>query len=365
MTMRHYSWPVSPYSAKTRSYLHYQGIEFDDIPPTVWQLYRRIQGAVGRMIMPTVELEDGTWLQDSSNIIDHFEARDDTVSITPPTAGPTVASSLLEVFSDEWLPMADLHYRWNLPENASFAIRDFAAHGLPRVPGPVGRRLIRPIAKRMAGYLPVLGVTEHTIPGLEQTVATVIAAAEATLSTRPFLFGGRPSLGDFSLYGPLWAHLYRDPASRYLFDAAPSVVDWMDRLTEGATPTGPFEPEVPGSLDPLFQIILDDQLSWNRTLIAAIDAYCEEHPDATRVPRALGVAPFHMGGRHGERKLITFVQWKAQRTRDTYEASAGSADAWLRRLSDLPVDEIIPRVRNPFDRVAFKEVLRQSTEVSP
>ncbi|EDM75364.1 glutathione S-transferase [Plesiocystis pacifica SIR-1] len=359
---RHYGWQVSPYSAKTRSYLRYVGVPFEDVAPSVWTLYRKIQGAVGRLVMPTVELADGGWLQDSSAIIDYFEGlpgADPERSVTPAEPCLAVASSLLEVFADEWLPMADLHYRWNLPANADFALGEFARDGFPRLPESVGRRLAAPVARRMASYLPALGIEDATIPGLERTVEQTIAALEATLAARPFVLGGRPCLGDFALYGPLWAHLYRDPASRRLFDAAPAVVDWMQRLTEpgGVEAQGPFEDAVPPELDPLIQRIVDDQLAWNRTLIAKIDEYCAAHPAAKRVPRALGLAPFAIAERRGRRKLITFVQWKAQRTRDAYERAEGAADAWLSRFGDDPTT-IIPAVANPFELVEFRAVLR-------
>ena len=49
------SWPVSPYSAKVRAYLRWKGADFEDRPPSVFALQRRIQKAVGRAIMPTIE----------------------------------------------------------------------------------------------------------------------------------------------------------------------------------------------------------------------------------------------------------------------------------------------------------------------
>lgn len=355
MAHRHHSWLVSPYSAKTRSYLRYRRVDFEDVVPSAVGLYGPIRRAVGRMVMPTMRLDDGTWLQDSSSIIDHFES--EAPEITPADGTAALASSLLEVFADEWLPMAALHYRWNVPQNAAFAVDEFARCGAPWLPRPLGRRLIRPMAARMAGYLPVLGVTPATIPGLERTVETTIAALEATLSTRPYLLGGRPSLGDFALYGPLWAHLHRDPGSRWLFDAAPAVVRWMQRFTDADHERGGFEAGVPTTLDPLFQHLVGDQLAWNRTLVEAIDRWCAAHPDAHRVPRALGQAPFTIAGCTGERKLITSVQWKAQRSRAAYDGAAGQADAWLSGFSVLPPDQIVPAIANPFIRVGFREVL--------
>ena len=71
--IRHHGWPCSPYSAKTRAALRYKGIDFDDHVPTVRELRGRIQSAVGRTIMPTLELSDGRWMQDSCVIIDWLD----------------------------------------------------------------------------------------------------------------------------------------------------------------------------------------------------------------------------------------------------------------------------------------------------
>ena len=360
----HFGWLVSPYSAKTRSYLLYKEVSFSDIEPNVIQLFRTIKGAVGRVIMPTVRLSHGQWLQDSSVIIDHFESETDAPSVHPPGHGQRVASYLLEAFADEWLPMAALHYRWNIQENTRFAIQDFARSGIPFLPSWLGQKMVAPFADRMRGYLPVLGVDEGTIPAVEETATITIRALNQQLEQTPYLLGGRPCLGDFALYGPLWAHLYRDPGSRTLFDDAPHVRRWMDALGNGAKAEGPFLPhdEVPESLDTLFACILEDQWAWIETLVKAIDAYCDAHPDAKRVPRALGEADFMLRGRPGNnRKLVTFVQWKAQRARQAYDAAGGAADPWMRRVLGLDPDadvsgRIVP-IRNPLVLRDFKPVL--------
>ncbi len=360
----HYGWLVSPYSAKTRSYLTYKGLELQDSEPSVVQLMGEIRRSVGRAIMPTVRLPDGSWLQDSSVIVDHFESAFPEPTIVPPGASQRLAASLLEVFADEWLPMAALHYRWTLPENVEFAKTDFARSGLPWAPRFIGRRIIAPFADKMMSYLGVLGVDEVTCPGIEETVSIVTGALERHLDDHAYILGGRPSLGDFALFGPLWAHLYRDPGSRFLFDQTPNVRRWMEDLRKGAPVRGDFlkDDQVSSVLDPLFTCVLQDQWAWIRTLVGVIDAYCAENPDAARVPRALGEADFAIRGRAGRRKLVTFVQWKAQRARAAYDAADGQADAWLRRALGLEdgaeVSHVLTPISNPLILRDFKPVLK-------
>ena len=330
----HYGWQVSPYSAKTRSYLTYIGHSFVDTAPSVLTLSGSIKRAGGRSIMPTVQLQDGRWLQDSSVIIDHFESERTSDSIIPIAPTQSLASALLEVFADEWMPMAALHYRWHTEENARFAINEFARSGLPLLPRFLGRPLVANFAKKMKSYLPVLGVDENTMVGVESMVATVLTALEAQLSQTAFILGNRPCLGDFAMYGPIWAHLYRDPGSRFLFETKPNVTRWMNDLTSGRVAIGEYLPDdqIPEVLDPLFECIITDQWSWLKTLGGAIDDYLKLHPNAQRVPRALGEAPFKIRGLDGQRKLVTFVQWKAQRAIAAYETSNGMSDPWLRRV---------------------------------
>jgi glutathione S-transferase len=359
---RHFGWLVSPYSAKTRSYLKYIEHDFDDVEPTVLTLAGSIRKAVGRPIMPTVRLKDGRWLQDSSAIIDHYEHAGTYPSIDPPGRLQKFAVALLEVFADEWLPMVALHYRWHVAQNEQFALNEFARSGIPWLPRFLGKQAIKSFAAKMKGYLPVVGVCDATISGVEETAQLTIATLEKQLSCTRFVLGNRPCTADFSLYGPLWAHLYRDPGSRYLFDEAPHVVRWMEELTQGVKSVGDFLPDddVPASLDALFECALTDQWSWIRTLCAAIETYCSANPDASRVPRALGEAPFVVRGLRGQRKLVTFVQWKAQRAISVYDAK--TAVPWIRRVLKLPnnalAGEVIPNIRFPFDLKAFKTVLR-------
>ena len=164
MTIRHYGWPSSPFSAKTRAYLKSVGVDFQDIQPHVLTLYRRIQPAIGYVMMPTVELSDGTFLQDSSRIIDHFEALPSTPTIVPVAPKQRLASALLEIYADEWLPLIAMCTRWTIPENRRFAQSDFGRCAFPWLPSLLSRPFAKTMANKMSSYLPVLGITEDTTP---------------------------------------------------------------------------------------------------------------------------------------------------------------------------------------------------------
>ena len=140
---KHYGWPVSPYSAKTRAYLKYKQIPFDDIEPTARQFLGPIKKAVGRAVMPTMQRPDGSWMQDTSEIIDELELTHPARPVSPSTPKQKVVSSLLELFADEWIIPLAIHYRWNYPECAESASRKLGAELLPIGPNPLRRALAR------------------------------------------------------------------------------------------------------------------------------------------------------------------------------------------------------------------------------
>ncbi len=361
---QHYGWPVSPYSAKTRSYLRFKRIPFEDKVPSARQLGTTIRRAVGKPIMPTVLRPDGTWMQDTSEIIDFLEKEFPEPALTP--RGPTqrLVSLLIELHADEWLPIATLHYRWNLEENSRFARNEFARFGFPWLPRFIGRPLAEPMAKKMSSYLPLVGVSEETIPGIESFTAGLIEGLDEHFARHSYLLGGRPCLGDFALLGPLWAHLYRDPASRSLFDKAPELTGWMKRMLNPTDEWGGFllRDEVPTTLDPILKTLFGEQFSFLKDLVDAIDSYCDQNPEASRVPRSLGDHDFVIGGRKGTRKLITFTQWMAQRPLAHYQGLEGAeqqqVDELLTRTGGLEAMQL--RIRNPFERHNFKMGLKHS-----
>lgn len=360
-----YGWLVSPYTAKTRAHLMASRIAYEECTPSVFTLAGKIRKKVGRAIMPTVQTPEGQWLQDSSELFDYFESIHQGPAFVPTTPKQRLLCYLLECFADEWLPMVALHYRWNTPENRTFALSEFSKNGMPYWPSFIRNRVAYSLSSRLTGYLEPLGVTKDTLPALEETTKIVIAAVENTLAHHPYLLGTRPSLADFALYGPLWAHLYRDPGSRYLFADAPHTVAWFSRLgtSSSSEQTGYLDEDaIPSSLTPLLKILFDDQWTWIQTLVQAIDTYCAEHPDTHRVPRALGWAPFTTRGYTGRRKLITFVQWKAQRARSIYDTLPEKEHAamtdWLHGIGGDPFIQCV--IRHPFKRHRFKCVLRDT-----
>ena len=130
--------PVGMWTGKIRSYLRKQGIPFVERFPSDPVFEREVMPAVKRFINPVIRLADGTLVQDTADIIDHFEAAGSIrFSVYPQTTQPVV-----EAAYEALLSALDGHFRsvpyvlGGLPTLADFGfIANFYAH-LGRDPYP-------------------------------------------------------------------------------------------------------------------------------------------------------------------------------------------------------------------------------------
>jgi len=321
MTIQHYGWPSSPFSAKTRAYLKAIQADFRDVEPHALTLYRKIQPAIGYIMMPTVELEDGTFLQDSSRIIDHFESLPGIPSILPTTPKQRLCSVLLEVFADEWLPLIAMCTRWKIPENRHFAQTDFGNCAFPWLPSFVSRGLAKPMAAKMSSYLPVLGITDATTPQIFSWLEELSAQLNTHLSDHSFLFGERPSLADFALAAPLYAHVWRDPGSRHYIENNPRLLSWLQAVQAGPAIAGDYlqDDVVPETLLPILRHQREAQFPILRETFERVHAKVTGPDFNGKLPRSLGMAPITVGGASADRRVLVMNQWKAQRIYDTID----------------------------------------------
>jgi glutathione S-transferase len=317
-----YGAEVSYFSGKVRAYLRYKRIPFSEITPTR-DIYRNVIVArVGWPVIPVVVTpEDETW-QDSSEIIDNFEQRFPDASIYPEGARQKLAALLIETYADEWLKLPAMHYRWS--KNRDFAISEFGRLSRPDLDEAGRREVGEQTAKPFAGALPFLGVNEATAAAIEKSYEGLLAELDAHFSKHDFLFGTRPSIGDFGLYGPLYAHQYRDPASGEIMKRlAPNVVKWVQRMTKPPQPKGGvFLPkdEVPATIIPVLARMMREFLPVLEKTAVALSAHIEAHPQLIAgkepLPRAIGQHEFTLEGATGIRAIFPFELWMLQRPLD-------------------------------------------------
>ena len=366
---QHNGWIVSPYSQKTLAYLKYKGIPHRNHAPNGYQLMRSIPKHVGKAVMPTVQTPDGQWLQDSADIIDYFEQHYPQHSIQPHTPKQQLVAHLLELHGDEWLVLPALHYRWSDARNRDFIVGEFGRYALPGMPGFIRKLAGNRIGDMMMRYLPRFGIVGETENGVRRYTEQLITLLEEHFKLYKYFLGNRPCVGDFAFFGPLFAHLYRDPGSTFLFADSPNLVQWIQCLltsdgsaaAEDDHPQQRFLPddEIPHTLVPILQLIFAEQLPFCSSVIDAINRYVDEHPQATRVPRIIGDGEFVIGGVKGQRKQFSFIQWKVQRCLAVYQqltaAEKPDVDQWLQDIGGDALTRL--HIKHPLKRENFKEVL--------
>ncbi len=363
---QHLGWIVSPYTQKTSAYLKYKNIPHTDRAPNVFELMHSTPKRVGKAIMPTLQTPEGDWLQDSTEIIDALEQRHPEHSIIPQGAKQNIAAHLFELHGDEWLVLSSLHYRWSRPDSAEFIVNEFARLGVPFLPRFMGRLVGRTIRDKMKAYLPRFGIEGQTKQGLEQFTQTLLTQLDTHFEQHHYLLGGRPCVGDFAMYGQIYAHLYRDPGSKPLFDNTPHLIAWIERMgapsseTNSATNNeakGDFlaNDEIPATLTPILKTIFSEQFEFSNKVINSIQDYANNQPDAKRVSRITGQTDYTIGGVNGKRSMFSFVQWKVQRVWDALHHLKGSeaddAKAWLKTLGgdaliDMKIEHRVKREGN-------------------
>ncbi len=330
-----YGSDPSLFTGKARAYLDWKGADYREVAPNEKVRQELILPAIGRMVIPVVQLDDGTLLQDTSVIIDHYEASAGGPSVYPSGPRQRFAALLLECFGDEWLVIPAMHYRWNY--NEEWIYGEFGRSMAPDASADQHVAIGKAIGERFRGFVPILGINEITIPAIEASYEALLADLDIHFQAHDFLFGTRPSIGDFGLIGPLYAHLYRDPASGEIMKRlAPHVAQWVERMVDVEQPlSGEFLPDdaVPDTLLPILRRMMDEQLP-NLMRTAELTAEWGKASADREVPRAVGMAEYSLGTVSSTRMASPFSLWMLQRALDCLDAMEDDERAGCAALLD-------------------------------
>jgi glutathione S-transferase len=220
---------MSPYSVKVRSYFRYKEI------PHQWVLRNAASQAEYEKfakvpIIPLVVTPEGSGIQDSTPIIDAMEKRYPEPSIHPGDPVANFISALVEEFGDEWGNKWMFHYRW-----AREVDQISAAGRIARMRGPDGGEdkhdaFASQVRARMVDRVWFVGSNEATAPQIEAGFLEMLGLLNNHLAKRPYLFGGRPALGDFGLWGQIY-EMWTDPTGGAIIGGgAQHVLDWVHRM---------------------------------------------------------------------------------------------------------------------------------------
>ncbi len=389
-----FSWEHSYFSGKVRAYLRFKhgqndlGSGYEDILATPELIGGLLTPRSGSGAVPQLETPGGEWIQDSSSIIDHCEAAHSKCPVIPDLKTrprQRLAAYLIEFLADEWTVVPAFWQRWFFSENGREpSHRLFNEHQWGAVMNPTGQGAERRATgagffeaafgisdtrknpKGVYAGLVHLGCDERTERAWQQSQHHLLECLEAHFAVHDYVLGGRPSLADYGLLGPLYAHLYRDAVPGfYLRTHFPLVCEWVERTNgEGAlnarmygqklyglSETGELVPriassdggewlpddEIPETLRPVLATFFDEM--WPtlgesmKTLVRFLES--PDHAASGEVPGKTFTAtpgflehqtetgglthPFTIGGIESRRMIVPYQAWMLQRIHDAFQ----------------------------------------------
>lgn len=369
MTYRLYGTPGSLYTGKARSYLTKQNIAFENRAAGEAVFREKIVPQVGRWIIPILEASDGTLVQDGSDIIAHFEEKGEArYPAYPQTPLHSLIAQIFELFGGEGLLRPAMHYRWNFDEtNKSFLAKDFPAALAPTGADEEMQASVYEMASgRMRKAMANFGVSPETIPAIEASYAEFLELFDAHLATSPYLLGGRPTLGDWGLIAPLYAHLARDPYPAQLMkESAFRVWRWVERMNTPDQDAGEygdvaenlFEADaVPETLKALLRYIAQDYLPEVDAYVSYANQWLAENPDVKSgtnglerpQDRALGATEFSWRGQMIKVMVMPYRLYLLQKIQDVVDGATPEARTAMEQL--LSETNLTPLLENRASR---------------
>jgi glutathione S-transferase len=219
----------SPYSMKMRAVFRYRRLQhtFEMRNGAVREEVAHVRPSIIPMVRGP---DDADWMVDSTPILYELETRHDNGrSILPDNPGDRFLAELIEDFADEWLTKAMFHYRWYYATDRSFSAFWIATDQVVAAQGSRSERqaFADQISARQVSRMALVGCTDANKPVIEQSYFRVLDALEPHVGFGQFLFGTRPSIGDFGLFGQLKT-LADDPTPQWLMrQRAPTVCHWV------------------------------------------------------------------------------------------------------------------------------------------
>ena len=276
---------LSLFSGKVRSYLIKKGISYREFYASHPDFKQRLRPLVRLGVTPLLETPQGEVLQDSTAIIDFLEQRLPTRPMLPATPVQRTVARLFDAYGTEHLMQAAMHFRWSEPylsEQRHFLNTEFGrvAHlGSDRETRlAAGAKMIA----YFSGMAATLGITPETAPAIEAEYFELLDLLDIHFQHVPYVLGGHPSIADFGMMAPLYAHLRRDPVpARLTALRAPNVARWVERMNlaviedgefPDCAPAFPDDDALPSTLEPLLRLMFRD---WTPELQANARCYNE------------------------------------------------------------------------------------------
>ena len=165
----------------------------------------------------------------------------------------------------------------------------------------------------------------------------------------PYLLGGQPSIGDYGLLGPLFAHLGRDPVPAGIMKRrAPKVFRWVERMNApdpdlpeyGAYPASYLpEDELPDTLPPVLAQAAAELLPELTDKLAMLNAHVADRCPNDGEPvsarphqRTIGTVDTHFRGAHHASGVQPYMLFLWQRVTGAFNRLDKNGQASVRAV---------------------------------
>lgn len=251
--------PGSPYSLKVRAVLRYRHL------PHLWIVPQGPVGAspelrlAGKGMLPVMQIPEGAYWADSTPILYALETRHPgRRSILPPDPADAFLAHLIEDFADELLFMVLFESRWANAADRSFCARRQISGWVGTMPKAPFEAMVSAFDARQTKLLASYGDLDSNRAFLDALYVRVLDAIESLVTESRHLFGSRPSIADFGLYGQL-SQLAIDPTGSATMKAlAPRAFQWVQDLDDASGVDGEWRAtgsQAPAALDALLDLI--------------------------------------------------------------------------------------------------------------
>ena len=326
-----YAMTHSLYSGRARSYLIKHQIPFRELS-TGHESFKAEVLPKGKLAtIPTLVTPEGEVIRDGAAIIEHFESTNGRPS-QPTGPRQRIISALFDVIGTDGLLRPAMHYRWNFPEDNLAFVRYHFLHSQRDTPERAEKT--EAMMDRMRYAAMIFGVTEHSQGVVESLYLDYLDALNGHFEQYPYLLGWRPSVGDFGLIAPMYAHLGRDPhPAKLMQQRAVSVHRWVERMNRADQDVPEFfnagtefidDDEVPESLMTVLRILAEDFVPETLAAADAINGWLTENkpeagaPAVGRLAQAAGTATFAVRGETIEALAQPHRFYLLQRVQDDY-----------------------------------------------
>jgi glutathione S-transferase len=195
--------------------------------------------------------------------------------VVPDDPAQAFISHLLEDFADEWLTKAMFGYRWLEEVDQIQMSRWLAFDNLKGGGLETSQKFAALFRERQVSRMALVGCTAENFPLIEASTRAVLAALEAHVVGRHYLFGTRPSMAEFGIFGQL-SQLATDPTPQTMMRADyPYAYRWLAHVDDMSGVEGKWEPGFAPVVAELVRIAGEVYVPFLRANEAAAEARAE------------------------------------------------------------------------------------------